>query len=84
MYVEFDTECTQDLAKGNEIYLHRPNLICAQQMCAKCQDEDDEGISCRQCGKRSHYFWEDPVGILIESLRKSRHHLRSVTQLPWI
>jgi hypothetical protein len=72
MFVVFDAECKQDLEKYNGIYEHRSNLICAQQMCAKCQDEDDVGINCQQCGKRSHYFWEDPVGKFVEYLRESR------------
>jgi hypothetical protein len=41
LYVFFDTECTQDVEKLDGAFLHTPNLICAQQMCSVCQDEDD-------------------------------------------
>ena len=71
MYVFFDTECTQDLARNDGSFGHIPNLICAQQMCSKCQAMDDMKIDCDQCGKRTHVFWEDPVGKFIDYLRLS-------------
>ena len=37
MYVFFDMECTQDLEKHDGSFEHIPNLICAQQMCSKCE-----------------------------------------------
>ena len=69
MYVFFDTERTQDLARDDGSFRHIPNLICAQQMCCKCQAVE---IDCDQCGKRTHMFWEDPVGKFIDYLRLSR------------
>jgi hypothetical protein len=72
MYVFFDTECTQDLARNDGSFGHIPNLICTQQMCSKCQAVDDMGIDCDQYGKRTHVFWEDPVGKFIDYLRLSR------------
>ena len=72
MYVFFDTECTQDLARDDGSFGHIPNLICAQQLCSKCQAMDDMEIDCDQCGKRTHVFWEDPVGKFIDYLRLSR------------
>ena len=41
MYVFFDTEYTQDLARDDGSFGHIPNLICAQQMCSECQTVDD-------------------------------------------
>ena len=72
MYVFFDTECTQDLARDDGSFGHIPNLICAQQMCSKCEAMDDMEIDCDQCGNRTHVFWEDPVGKFIDYLRLSR------------
>ena len=52
---------------------HSPNLICAQQMCSKCEAVDELNVDCTQCGKRTHVFWaEDPVGKFIDYLRQSR------------
>ena len=72
MYVFFDTECTQDLARDDGSFGHIPNLLCAQQMCSKCQAMDDMEFDCDQCGKRTHVFWEDSVGKFIDYLRLSR------------
>jgi hypothetical protein len=44
MYVFYDTECTQDLEKRDGFFEHVPYLICAQQMCSKCQAVDDLNI----------------------------------------
>jgi len=56
MYVFFDTECTQDLEKYDGSFEHNPNLICAQQMCSKCEAVDDLNVDCKQCGKRTQVF----------------------------
>jgi len=72
MYVFFDTECTQDLARNDGSFGHIPNLICAQQMRSKYQAVDDMETDCKQCGKRTRMFWEYPVGNFIDYLRVSR------------
>ena len=51
LYVFFDTECTQDLEKHDGLFAHVPNLICAQQICSKCESEDDLSADRQQCGK---------------------------------
>jgi hypothetical protein len=56
MYVFFDMEWTQDLAKCVGSFEHIPNLICTQQMCSKCEAVDDMSVDCEQCGKRTHIF----------------------------
>ena len=33
---------------------------------------DDLSADCEQCGKRTHMFWQDPVGVFIDYLRLSR------------
>ena len=71
LYVFFDMECTQDLEKCDGSFKHVPNLICAQQMCSKCEVVDDVNVDCEQCGKRIHTFWQDPVGKCIDYLRLS-------------
>jgi len=49
-----------------------PNLICAQEMCSKCEFVEHLSVDCKQCGKRIHEFWEEPVGNFMEYLRPSR------------
>ena len=53
MYVFFDTECMQDLEKRDGSFEHVPNLICAQQMCSKCEAVGDLSIDFEQWGKRA-------------------------------
>jgi hypothetical protein len=72
MYVFFDTECTLYLEKRDGYFEHVPNLICAQQMCSKCEAVDKLNINCEQCGQRVHVFLENPLGIFINYLRLSR------------
>jgi len=68
MYVFFDMECTQYFEKHDGSFEYIPNLVCAQQMCTKCEAVDDLSVDCKQCGKRTHMFWaEDPVGKFIIS-----------------
>ena len=87
MCVFFDTECTQDLEKCDGFFKHVPNLICAQQMCSKCEAVEDLSVDCEQCGKRTHMFWQDTVGECINYLRLSRPFAEKIsyfTQLSWI
>ena len=72
LYVFYDTEGTQDLEMCDGSFEHIPNLICAQQMCSKCEAVDDLSINCEQCSKRTHMFWQDPLGRFIDCLRLSR------------
>jgi len=72
LYVFFDAECTQDLEKRDGSFEHVPNLICAQQMCSKCEAVHDLSVECEQCGMRVHTFWQEPVGKFIDYLRHSR------------
>ena len=39
---------------------------------SKCEAVDDIGVICEQCGKRTHVFWQDPVGKFIDYLRQSK------------
>jgi len=64
MYVFFDTGCKQEFEKRYVSFEHIMNLICAQQMCSKCEAMD-LSINCEQCGKRIHVFLEEPVGKFI-------------------
>ena len=73
MYVFFDTECTQGFQKHDGSSEHISKIICAQQMCSKCEAVDDFSVDCKQCGKRTHVFLaEDLVGKFIYYLRQSR------------
>ena len=60
MYVFFDMEWMQDLAKHGGSFEHVPNLICAQQICSKCEAVDDMSVDCEQCGKHTHIFLTGP------------------------
>ena len=71
MYVFFDKECTQNLEKRDGSFEHVPNLICAQQMCCKCEAVDDLSFDCERCGKRVHVFWQDTVVKFVDHLRQS-------------
>jgi len=72
LYVFVDTECTQDLEKRDGSFEHVPNLICAQQMCSKCDAVEYVNDDCEQCGKRVHTYWQDSVEIFTDYLRLSR------------
>jgi len=75
MCVFFDTECTQEFEKTDGSFEHIPKLICAQQICCKCEAVVDLSVDFTHCGKRTHVFWaEDHVGKLINS--GSLDHLR--------
>ena len=50
LYVFFDTECTQNLKKHDGSFEHIPNLICAQQMCSKCEAVDDLNVDWKPSG----------------------------------
>jgi len=41
VYVFFNTEFTQDFQNHDGSFQHISNLICAQQMCSKCEAVDD-------------------------------------------
>jgi hypothetical protein len=72
LYVFLDTQCTQDLERCVGLLNISLTLICGQQMCSKYEAVDDLSVDCKQCGKRNHMFWQDPVGRFIDYLRLSR------------
>jgi len=63
LYVFYDIETTQNTEYADESKLHVPNLVCAQQFCSRCEDEEDGDYA--RCGRRKHTFREDPVGELL-------------------
>jgi len=72
IYVFIDTEGTYDFEKHDGSFEHIPNLICAQQMCSKCEAVEDFSVDCKQCSKRTHLFRaENPVGKFIVYFRQS-------------
>jgi hypothetical protein len=72
LYVFYDFNTTQNTRYSNTARLHVLNLVCIQQFCSLCESSDDINQDCKQCGKRRHAFWEDPVGDMINYLRESR------------
>jgi len=61
LYVFYDFETTQNTKYSDKATLHVPDLVCVQQFCSQCEDEEDCG-ECVRCGRRNHSFLEDPVG----------------------
>jgi hypothetical protein len=49
-----------------------PNLVCAQQTCAACEDEADVEVDYQRRGKRKYSFWTNPVGDIISYVFESR------------
>jgi hypothetical protein len=41
-------------------------------MWSKCEAVDELSVDCEQFGKRTHMFWQDPLGKFIDYLRLSR------------
>jgi hypothetical protein len=41
-------------------------------MCSKYEAVGDLSVVCKQCGKRTHMFWQDTVDKFIDYLRQSR------------
>jgi hypothetical protein len=56
-----NTKCFKDKSS-----LHVPNLVCVQQFCSTCENEEDD--DCARCGKMKHSFWDDPAGDLLTYL----------------
>jgi len=75
LYVFYDIETTQDTRYSETATLHIPNLLCLQQYCSKCEDVEDVGRDCVQCGVRKQSFWDDPVGSMLSYLFEPR---------PWV
>ena len=65
LYIFYDFETTQIKTYSDTATEHVPNLVCVQQFCARCEEIDDCSINCHRCGRRSHSFWNDPVGDLL-------------------
>jgi hypothetical protein len=73
LYVFYDFETTQNTrCCDDKAALHVPNLVCVQQFCFACENEEEEAGDCARCGKRTHSFWDDPAGDLLMYLCKSR------------
>ena len=62
LFVFYDFETTQDTRISDSATLHVPNLVCLQQFCSRCEMQTDIDTDCERCGRRRHWFWEDPVG----------------------
>ena len=65
LYVFFDTECKQDLESCDGSFENVPNLVCAKQMCSKCEAVDYLSADCEECSECNHVLWQDPVGEFI-------------------
>jgi hypothetical protein len=77
LFVFYDFETTQDKRFSERAKEHVPNLVCVQQFCSVCEnDENIDRVTCQRCGQRKHTFWEtDPVGDFISYLCQRR---------PWV
>ena len=72
LYVFYDFETTQDTKLSDRKKEQVSNLVCLQQICSKCENISDIEQDCIQCGKRTHSFWDDPVGDMLSYLYESR------------
>ena len=70
LFLFYDFETTQETKVSVSATLHVPNLVCVQQFCSQCEMSADIAVDCERCGKRRHYFWDDPVGDFLSYLCK--------------
>jgi len=42
-YVFYDFETTRNTRYTDEANLHVPNLVCVQQFCSRCEDDQEVG-----------------------------------------
>jgi len=61
LYVFYDFETTQNTRYTDAAKLHLSILVCVQQFCSRCEDEE-YGVDFVRCGRSKHSFWQDPVG----------------------
>ena len=71
LYVFYDFKTTLNTRYTDAAKLHVPNLVCVQQFCSRCEEEED-GVDCVRCLRRKHSFWQDPVGDLLTYLTEPR------------
>jgi hypothetical protein len=72
LYVFYDFETKQNTKYSDKATVHVPNLVCLQQFCSECENEEDIERDCAQRGKRKHSFWDDPIGDMLYYLCESR------------
>ena len=72
LYAFYDFETTENKTYSEKAKAHVPNLVCVQQICARCELMEDISKNCERCGRRRHYFWNDPVGDLLTYLCETR------------
>jgi hypothetical protein len=68
LYIFYDFETTQNKTYSDTAKGHVSNLVCVQQFCARCEEIEDYSVDCDRCGRRSHTFWNVPVGDLFTYL----------------
>jgi hypothetical protein len=73
LYIFYDFESNQDKMYSDTAKEHVTNLVCVQQFCAGCEENEDCSIDCERCGRRRRPFWNDPVGDLLTYLSEPRH-----------
>jgi len=56
LYVFCDFETTQNTDYTDKANLHVPKLVCVQQVCSRCEDEENV-VDCVRCCKRKQSFW---------------------------
>jgi len=72
LYVFYDFETTQDTKFSENTNEHIPILVCIQNFCSTCENQEDLEIDCIRCGTRRHSFYDDPVGDLFSYLYEPR------------
>jgi hypothetical protein len=67
LFVLYDFKTTQNTKRGDTLFEHVPNLVCAQFFCATCEDDADVEVDCRR-----NSFWTDPIDDLFSYVLRSR------------
>jgi len=80
LYVFYAFETTQNTRYTDNPKLHVPNLVCVQQFCSRCEDEEN-GVECVRCCWRKHSFWQDPVGDLLTYLTEPRPYANKIVAI---
>ena len=81
LYVFYDIETTEDTVFTATSFMHVPNLLYAQQLCAACIDVDSVDTPCSVCGIRKWSFWERHVEEFTDYLCKPRNNIDKIVAI---
>jgi hypothetical protein len=62
LYVFYNFETTQNLTYSDTAKEHVPNFVRVKRFWSRGEKMENFIIDCKRCGRRRHYYWNDPVG----------------------